>query len=155
MLIVAIVAVIAVGLWPLPGLLIVSVPVALFALVIVTFLLMRAHDRSLCERCASDIPLNPGQRAKRLRRRFWMAHTGSEPRFLVPYFVVLVTSNFATSTFGHVCWALIQASMIYLILAQRTHRQLQPWCPWCRDGGGGQGVDEPPPQLPNDDRELI
>lgn len=152
-LIASIVAVVAVGLYPPPGLFQVTVPLALFAVVIVSWLLMRDHDRRLCERCVLAMPLNPGERAARYKRRFWMAHTGVEPRFLVPYLVVLVSSNFATSTIGRIGWALVQLSMIYLILSQVTHRRLQPWCPWCSGGGGGSDVDETPPVMPHDDRQ--
>lgn len=151
----SIVAVVVTGLYPLPGLLTFTVPISLFALVLVTWILMRQHDRRLCERCVLAMPLNPSERAVRLRRRFWMAHTGSEPRFLIPYLAVLLSSNFATSTVGRIVWAGMQLSMIYLILAQSTHRRLQPWCPWCSGGGGGEDVDETPPVLPNDDRQLI
>jgi hypothetical protein len=155
MLIASIVAVVVVGLYPPPGPFQFTVPVALFGFVLLSWVLMRQHDRRLCEQCAQAIPLNPGEQATRLRRRFWMAHTGSEPRFLIPYLVVLIGSNFATSGIGRAGWGLIQLSMIYLVLAQSTHRRLQPWCPWCSDGGGGEDVEQTPPVLPHDDRQLI
>ena len=154
-LVVSIAAVVGIGLHPLSGILGLTVPLLLFTVVIASWLAMRQHDRRLCERCVSSMPLNPSERATRYHRRFWTAHTGSEPRFLVPYLAVLVGSNFATSTPGRIAWAVIQMSMIYLILAQTTHRKLQPWCPWCSGGGGGEEVDETPPVLPNDDRQLV
>jgi hypothetical protein len=83
-----------------------------------------------------------------------MAHTGMQPRFLVPYLVVLIGSNFATSTIGRIGWAIIQCSMIYLVLSYSTHRKYQPWCPWCREGGGGEHVEDPPLILPDDDRQF-
>ena len=43
----------------------------------------------------ATMPLNAAERAVKLHRRFWMAHTGSEKRFLIPYLVVLIGSNFA------------------------------------------------------------
>lgn len=155
MLIVAIVAVVALQLVPLPPVMALTLAVTVFAFVLLSWLLMREHDRRLCEKCVLDMPLNPAEQALRLRRRFWMAHTGAEPRFFVPYLVVLISSNFAMSTIGRIGWALIQLSMVYLILAQVTHRRLQPWCPWCSDGGGGDEVDDRPPVLPNDDRQLV
>jgi hypothetical protein len=155
MLIASIVAVVAVGLHPLPGPFLFTVPIALFGFVLLSWVLMRKHDRQLCEQCVHAMPLNPAAQATRLRRRFWMAHTGAEPRFLVPYLIVLVSSNFATTPMGRVGWAVIQLSMVYLILAQSTHRRLQPWCPWCRADGGGEDVDETPPVVPHDDRQLI
>jgi hypothetical protein len=151
----SIVVVVGLGLYPLPGILAFTVPVALVAVVLLSWMLMRQHDRRLCEQCVMSMPLNPSEKALRLKRRFWMAHTGSEPRFLIPYLVVLVSSNFATSTVGRIGWAAIQLTMVYLILSQSTHRKLQPWCPWCSDGGGGEEVDETPPVLPHDDRERV
>lgn len=151
---VAVVGVVWVGLFPPPGLLGVTVPVALFGTVIGMFLLMRRHDRSLCEACVASLPLDAAQRATRMQRRFWTAHAGTEPRYLLPYLAVLIGSNFATTTIGRALWAVVQLSMIYLLLASSTHRKLQPWCPWCSGGGGGSDVDDTPPVLPHDDRQL-
>jgi len=155
MLVGAIVGVVAIQFLPMDPLMALTVSATLFAFVLLCWLLMREHDRRLCEQCALAMPLNPAEEAKRRQRRFWMAHTGSEPRFLIPYVVVLVSSNFATSPIGRLGWALIQLSMIYLILAQSTHRRLQPWCPWCSGGGGGEDVDQTPPSLPQDDQQLV
>jgi hypothetical protein len=152
MLAAAIVAVVAVQFVALDPLTILTISVTLIAFVLLCWLLMREHDRRLCEQCVLEIPLNPSEQAKRFQRRFWMAHTGSEPRFLVPYLTVLIGSNFATTTIGRFGWALIQLSMVYLLVSQSTHRKLQPWCPWCQQGGGGSEVDETPPVRPNDDR---
>ena len=143
------------GLRPLPGAFGLTVPIALFGFVIASWLLMRAHDRRLCEACMSAMPLDAAAQATKFKRRFWTAHTGSEPRYLVPYLVLLIGSNFVTSTPGRIFWAAMQLSMIYLILAQSTHRRLQPWCPWCRGGGGGEDVDETPPVIPHDDHQLV
>jgi hypothetical protein len=154
-LIVSIVSAVAIGLKPLPGMFAFTVPIALFGVVLLAWLLMRQHDRRLCEQCLLSMPLNPSEKAIRYKRRFWMAHTGSEPRFLIPYLVVLISSNFATTTLGRIAWAVVQLTMVYLIMSQSTHRRLQPWCPWCSDGGGGQEVDETPPVVPHDDRQLI
>jgi hypothetical protein len=154
-LIAAIVGVVATGLRPLPGLFMITVPLALVVIVIATWVLMRQHDRRLCELCMLSMPLNAAEQATRYSRRFWMAHTGAEPRFVIPYVVVLFSSNFATSTPGRIGWALIQLSMIYLVLSYSTHRKLQPWCPWCSEHGGGDHVEDIDPILPNDDRQLI
>jgi len=146
---------IIVALYPPPGLLALTLPLALFAFVLASWIIMRKHDRKLCEMCMSSMPLNPAKEAERCKRRFWMAHTGSEPRFLVPYMAVIIGASLAFSTIGAIPWAIIQSSMIYLILSQSTHRRLQPWCPWCSDGGGGQEVETPEPVVPHDDRQLV
>ena len=154
---VAIVGVILAGLHPLSGPLMLSVPLLLFGFVIVSWLLMRQHDRRLCEHCAAALPLNPAEQATRYRARFWLAHTGSEPRFLLPYFAVLIGTNFLTSPSGRLIWALVQATMIYLIASYTTHRRLQPWCPWCSEGGGGshREDDVTPPPPPGDRHQLV
>jgi hypothetical protein len=151
-LILAIAGVIVIGLHPLPGAFVLTVPLALVIVVLASWLAMRRHDRRLCEQCVAAMPLNPSAEAVRFRRRFWTAHSLSQPKYLVPYLVVLVGSNFATSLTGRIAWAIIQSSMLYLIASQVTHRRLQPWCPWCSDGGGGEEIEETPPVLPRDDR---
>ena len=121
-----------------------GVSVGLMVFVIATWLILRKHDRRLCELCMASMPLNPAEQAKRYSRRFWMAHTGSEKRFMIPYMAVLIGSNFFPGTIGRIAWAFIQASMVFLILSYSTHRRLQPWCPWCSDGGGGSEHEEDP-----------
>jgi hypothetical protein len=151
----AIVAVVAVTVMPLPGLFAVTVPVALFGLVIACFLLMREHDRRLCETCMLSMPLNAAERASHFQLRFWLAHSATNPRVIGPYMVVLIGSNFVIGTITRYGWAAIQLTMVYLVLAYSTHRKLQPWCPWCSDGGGGSHVEDSSPVLPHDDRQLV
>ena len=154
-LILAVGATIVLGLHPLPGAMALTAPLAVVVTVVIAWLAMRRHDRRLCEACMAAMPLNPSEEAARYRRRFWTAHTVSDPKFLVPYLLVLIGSNFATSTAGRLGWALVQSSMMFLIASHATHRRLQPWCPWCSDGGGGEHVEETPPVLPHDDRLLV
>ena len=150
----SIVATIALVLRPLPpdNPAAVLIPVALFALVIGSWILMRRHDRRLCEQCMSSMPLDASNLAARRGRRFALAHLGSNRRFVVGYLVILIGSNFVLldtallpASASRWLWAAIQSTMIYLILAYSTHRKLQPWCPQCRDGGGGLDVDAPEP----------
>ncbi|WP_375492306.1 hypothetical protein [uncultured Jatrophihabitans sp.] len=155
MLITSIVAVVYIGLFPPQGVLMFAVPLAVFTFVIVSWLLMRQHDRRLCEQCASHMVLNPAQLAQRQKFRLHLAHVGAQPRFVVPYFAVLIGTNFLTGPVGRGLWALATLSLAYLVMSQTAHRRLQPWCPWCSDGGGGEEVDETPPVLPRDDRELV
>lgn len=152
----AIVGTIALVLKPLPsdspGA--VLVPVALFSIVIASWLMMRQHDRRLCEDCMSAMPLNASEVATRYRRRFALTHLGSNMRVVAAYLVVLIGSNFVLldahllpATMGRYVWAAIQATMIYLVLSYSTHRKLQPWCGICNGGGGGDNddVDAPEP----------
>lgn len=122
-------------------------------LVLATFVIMRRHDRQLCEHCVSEIPLDLERAAHRARFRFWMAHEGCRIHFVVPYFAVLIATNFLPGDFGRLIWAFAQSTMVYLIMASSTHRKLQPWCPWCKGDGGGDHILDPDPLLPRD-RDL-
>lgn len=117
---------------------------ALIAVVLVTWALKRRHDRRLCEACAASMPLNPTLMAGRYRRRLFLAHQGTNRYCLGLYLTVLIGSNFLTSQPGRYVWAVVQASMIYLVLSDTSHRRLQPWCPWCRGGGGGLEYEQAP-----------
>jgi hypothetical protein len=156
LLISAIAAVIMLGLRPTaPTAATLLGSVGLFSFVIVTWLLMRQHDRRLCESCAASMPLNPSANAARHTRKFWLVHRGSDPRYVVPYLMVLVGSNFLMSPSGRIVWALVQASMMYLIAATATHRKLQPWCPWCSEDGGGEDRSIGNPDLPRGGRRQL
>jgi hypothetical protein len=131
--------------------------VGLIAFVVMTWLQMRQHDRRLCESCAAAIPLNASEQAHKHTRKFATAHAGSNAKVVVPYLVVLLGSNLLlTVPHGRWPWAVIQASMIYLISAHATHRRLQPWCPWCSGGGGGTDEVIGEPDLPRGrGRQLV
>ena len=130
---------------------------ALLVLVILTWLQMRQHERRLCEQCARSIPLNASEQAARYRRRFAVTHAGSDLRLVALYLAVLLGSTMLLSVpHGRWAWAAIQTSIIYLILACSTHSRLQPWCPWCSNGGGGSEVGDSTPDLPRGPgRQLV
>jgi hypothetical protein len=110
----------------------VGLPVALMILVIVSWLMMRRHDRQLCEHCVAAMPLNPAEQAQHHRRRLHVVHLGSHRAVVAAYLFVLIGSNalIAAGTPGRILWALVQCTMLYLVLAYSSHRNLQPWCPW-------------------------
>jgi hypothetical protein len=155
---VTILVAIALGFRPMSASLL-SLLVSLFLMtfVLATWVFMRRHDRRLCEACAAQMPLNPTRRAEQVSRRLWVTHSGSRARYLIPYLAVLVGSNFLTSLAGRVVWAVMQLSMIYLILSYNSHRKLQPWCPWCSAGGGGTEVERPttPDRPRGPSRQLV
>jgi len=156
LLIVAILGVIALGLRPAPPTLAtLAVSTGLFGFVIATWLMMRQHDRRLCESCAAAMPLNPAEAAGRHRGAFWLVHRSNKPQYVLPYLAVLIASNFLTSASGRVVWALVQATMIYLILASTNHRKLQPWCPWCSGDGGGEDRPSWDTDTPRGDRRQL
>jgi hypothetical protein len=121
-------------------------PPTLVAVVLTSWLLMRRHDRRLCEHCMTDMPLNPSDSAARYHRRLATAHLGSNKVLAIGYLTVLVGSALLPGTRGLVIWSLAQASMIYLLICYTTHRRLQPWCPACR--GDGDGIAKSPDPAP-------
>ena len=149
----SIVALIAVVVFPLPSdnPAALGVPLLLFAVVLMAWALMRRHDRSMCELCLRTMPLDAAAAAQRKQRRLAVVHLGENRRVVAAYMVVLLGSNgllFLQSTPARLVWAVVQFSMVYLLLAQSTHRTLQPWCPWCSDGGGGDDVVDTPEPSP-------
>ncbi|MHA3701903.1 hypothetical protein ACXR2U_06935 [Jatrophihabitans sp. YIM 134969] len=149
----AIVAMIALAVFPLPpeNPASFALPLLLFVVVLGAWVLMRRHDRSLCERCVRTMPLDAAATAQRRHRRFAVVHLGARRGVVAGYLVVLLGSNallFLESTPARLLWAAVQFSMVYLVLAHSTHRSLQPWCPWCSEGGGGEDVVDTPGPLP-------
>jgi hypothetical protein len=125
------------------------VPIGLMAMVITSWLLMRQHDRKLCEACMGSMPLNAAELAGKRKNRFRVTHLGSNKPLVVAYLVVLVGSAFVPGTIGLVVWTAAQLSMVYLVMAYSSHRKLQPWCPWCNERGPGEDDDvEAPDPMP-------
>jgi hypothetical protein len=153
-LIAAIVACIVLVLRPLPPGSVASLvaPAALVGGVLLSWLAMRQHDGRLCEYCVAGMPINPTESASRYRGRLAVAHLGSNRKAVAAYLLVLVGSSVllvggspALRMVGPYVWSAVQATMIYLVLCHTTHRRLQPWCPQCRGGGGGdEAVDRDP-----------
>lgn len=129
-------------------------PFLVVAVVLVSWLTMRQHDRGLCERCMAAMPLNPSETAIRCRRRFVVTHLGSDRRALAAYLLALVVSNVlllpgpgTAQTVGRFGWAAVQVTLIYLVVCYTTHRRLQPWCPECQGRGPGdeERLSDPTP----------
>lgn len=125
---------------------------AVIALMIVTLLEMRKHDRALCERCVADFPLNPAREAETYRRRLATAHLLAERRAAAWYLVVILVACllpvFAPPelrTPALLLWLSSLASLVYLMQSGVTHRRLQPWCPQCGPQGGSDQVETPEP----------
>lgn len=155
-LIAAILVTIAIVLRPLPygSPAAALVPVLLVLMVLASWLLMRQHDRRLCEDCMRSLPLDPAQDADRLRRRLRLAHLVADRRLVVGYLLLLLASNLVLlenlvpSEVGRPLWAAVQSTMIYLVLAYSTHRRLQPWCRHCGGGGDDSQEGDAPVPLP-------
>lgn len=127
------------------------ISVSLVALMVITLVEMRKHERSLCEWCASAMPLNPAQAAETYRSRLAFVHLIADKRRGRVYLGAVITASLlpfiAPSAVRPPVLVLslaAAASVVYLVLSQVTHRRLQPWCPQCGDSGG-EDVDTPTP----------
>jgi hypothetical protein len=125
---------------------------AVIALMIVTLVEMRKHDRALCERCVADFPLNPAQEAETHRRRLEAAHLLAERRaatwYLVAILVACLLPLVAPAPLrapALLLWLAALASLVYVMQSGVTHRRLQPWCPQCGPQGGSDQVETPEP----------
>lgn len=128
------------------------VSLAVIALMIVTLVEMRRHDRALCERCVADFPLDPARQAETYRRRLATAHLLAERRaatwYLITVLVACLLPMFAPPplrTPALLLWLAALASLVYLMQSGVTHRRLQPWCPQCGPQGGSDQVETPEP----------
>ncbi|HKT05034.1 MAG TPA: hypothetical protein VJT31_36425 [Rugosimonospora sp.] len=95
-----------------------------------------AHNRHLCERCVSGMPLDASAVAARYGLRFRAAHLFERKLLALGYLATVVGSAILSANpAGRYAWALSQASLVYLLLVYVTHQRLQPWCPYCGNGG--------------------
>ena len=114
------------------------------------------HSLRPCLACAAALPLNGAERAEKRHAMLGVFHAVADrmtrtrwagagavacvvvcsmvlgwlgQRDVAELFVLLVTLTFAP-----------------FVACSQVHSMLQPWCPWCRDdGGGGRGVNDPDP----------
>jgi MFS family permease len=109
---------------------------ALLGAVVLLALSMFAHNRHLCERCIASVPLDASGAAARYAIRFRVAHLFERRRYAVGYLTIVVGSSLLdVHPVGRYGWAVVQMSLIYLLVVYVTHQRLQPWCPYCRNGG--------------------
>lgn len=110
------------------------------------------HDARLCLRDVRAAPLlDPAGAVVRHRRALAYHHS----RFLQKVFVTgtfLMLVIFVTSGGRH-WWVQVLYSVSLIVglsrvYESRVHTKLRPWCPFCRDNGGGWGgeaIPEPSP----------
>lgn len=102
-----------------------------------------AHEKALCERCATELPLDPGGLAQTrykpwLRREHWMMDHG---KLLAAYIGGMLLFSFSAKYVPYIInqfYALILATFAYLLTRHRKiHIKYYPWCPFCDHRGDG------------------
>jgi hypothetical protein len=120
-------------------------------LTVVTVLLVGVarHGGRLCSRCVDAMSLNGPETAARRRMLLHAAHHAM--RLLGIAFVCLVASAFmdADNPIGNLLNSTGYAVMALEIFTAAEHDRLQPWCPFCCHGHGGDDEDEPVPTPPD------
>jgi hypothetical protein len=120
-------------------------PLVLLASAIFLSLSTFAHNRHLCERCIASVPLDASKVAGGYSVRFRVAHLFERKVFALSYLAAVVGSSFLSAhPVGRYAWAAAEASLAYLLLVSVTHQRLQPWCPYCRNGGDGRTAPTAP-----------
>lgn len=103
------------------------------------------HERELCERCISRIPLDPQKTVNRYRQALRAIH---HPKWLLGSAIAplivgasLPQQWWETKTANSLC-TVIGAIALFSVF---RHQRLQPWCPFCRRDDG----DDTPATIPD------
>lgn len=134
--------------------------IGVFFLLSAIYLLSR-HDSKLCESCIEETPINGEQLVEVSWRRkcLHMIHLLNSLRMMIfiltGFFAVqLLFSLIADRHYiSHLLSNIITAVLtdLWCLLywtADRQHRRLIMWCPWCHWGNGGDYEEVPDPSLP-------
>lgn len=112
------------------------------------------HDRRLCGRCMDALPLlDPQAAVDTHKAKLRLTHNRRAGLLLMavtalPIAVALTPSHVWSTPAKIILAAVAGAGLValtYTSHARKVHARLQPWCPWCRPGGGGPGEDTPAP----------
>lgn len=115
-----------------------------------------AHEVKLCEPCQTKMPLDPAghavKRAKMLRAVHWLwvpvgGRRFSMSRGLLLYLLLFVVGFVLPSgPWWQIGNSAVADGFFYgMIIMSRGHQRLQPWCPQCRWGDGGEEEISPEP----------
>lgn len=107
------------------------------------------HNARLCERCVAASPLDPQAEVDRWRLMLRWEHLPWVQTVSALGYGVWIAFLFH---YHHVPWwywipgAVLVPLFVSVVIADRQHRRLYPWCPWCHWGGGGD--EEVAPDVP-------
>jgi len=117
---------------------------AVLALVAVAGIFFKhQHGGRLCEQCVTAFPINAPEYADKRKKRFKAFH--SSWVIVPPALACCMASMLLESSWRGVVYMVPWVMQAGLALVARFHSSYQPWCPYCRDGGGGEGEAESAP----------
>jgi hypothetical protein len=112
---------------------------------IIVQLFTLAHDDRLCLRCIAESPADPAHAVETRRvwlRMFHSATTASGVAVLVVVAAVGVAAGLMIRPgWGDLVLVLPLGTMALTVV----HRRIEPWCPYCGWGRGGDDEDTPEP----------
>lgn len=118
---------------------------------ILSFIYGIKHEFRLCERCIGNMPLDGDRTVQRRKKHLRFNHWLNELRFmgrtiiwLALVFLPNVFSGWTTIWLDLACGP----AVAYILVTDRLHRRLYPWCPWCNWGDGGDHECVPDPVVP-------
>jgi hypothetical protein len=107
------------------------------------------HSKRLCPECAVRLPLDCEAQAKKYRRRLSFVHgLNDHKRIYWAVVLSLIVLCWNTGKIGFTAGLVLNLLGIYVILSVMQHSRLQPWCPWCKEGGEHEEVPDVKPREP-------
>lgn len=107
---------------------------------------LRHQFGHLCEKCMADMPLNPQEKAEKVKPLLRTAHAlhfGTKRVVMtsVATLGLAVAAVVLASTIGGGPLFVVTSEALLLLLlashvSMNAHRKYAPWCPYCNGGGG-------------------
>jgi hypothetical protein len=121
------------------------VSLAAVVVFIVVQLFTLAHDDRLCLRCIAESPADPARAVESRRRWLRLFHSATTTAGVAALVVVAAVGVAAglliRPGWGDLVLVLPLATMALTVV----HRRIEPWCPYCDWGRGGDDEDAPDP----------
>lgn len=103
------------------------------------------HFREMCEKCIATMPLDPQKAIDKEKPLLWITHKWWLRVGLLVASIATGALTKSTTVTHMACNSGYDVWFSFTIFAQLRHSRLEPWCPWCRRGGGGDDESEEVP----------
>lgn len=105
------------------------------------------HMRGFCDACYTQRLGGPAEAESR-RRSLWLFHRWTSTKLPL---LAVVALDVPSTIWSHNPWVRTAASLVFpallasLLITERRHARLLPWCPFCRDDGDGDLIEQDVP----------
>ncbi|WP_329147175.1 hypothetical protein OIU91_16585 [Streptomyces sp. NBC_01456] len=114
-----------------------SVTTAMTFLVMAAFIADGRHSDTLCEPCVAEFRVDAPEYAASKSWVFSLEHRGRAAVWIFVLGAIAVQLVLDDTLASKVATIVINTLFIASAFVNRFHRTYQPWCPYCRDNGGG------------------